>query len=130
MDKKNRENKQFITKSILEKSLKNQSKVILSTVDKRFKQVDKRFEQVDWSFKQISQTFGDISNRFKTVDEEIREKFDKVLTGQDEICKQLSDLIQENNASTLLYKKHDKKIEQHEKRIGNLELDIQQVVHK
>ena len=46
----------------------------------------------------------------------------RFLTQQDKISKQLTDLGQESKVSTELYKNHDRKIEDNEKRIGKLEL--------
>jgi len=68
-------------------------------LDKKFNSIDKKFDDVDGRFNQMN------------------EKFNEVLDGQDGIVKQLSDLEQESQMSTRLYKKHDKKIENHEERI-------------
>ncbi len=71
--------------------------------------------------KYLDKKFDNIDERFNSVEGEIKEKFDKVLDGQDRIFKRLDSLEQENQISTNLYKGHDKKIENHEKRIFSLE---------
>lgn len=107
MLRKNRNNK-MVTQKTLEKTLESQSKVILEAVSDKFDKVDQKFEKVD---------------------QQIKGKFDKVLKGQDKICKQLTDLKQESKASTKLYNRQDKKLENHEQRINKLELNIQPAKH-
>ncbi|MEA2113589.1 MAG: hypothetical protein U9P63_02970 [Patescibacteria group bacterium] len=56
------------------------------------------------------------------LDEKLKPMKNEILDGQDKICKQLTDLQDENKTGTNLYKKQDEKLENHEKRISALEL--------
>ncbi|MBU2579346.1 hypothetical protein KKF19_00030 [Patescibacteria group bacterium] len=123
---------QFVTKKDLEetlektldKALASQSKVILEAVDYGFRKNDKKFEGIDRQFEVAAERFDKIDKKFEKVDEQIKEKFDKVLSGQDKICKQLTDLQTENKSGMKIYKRQDKKLENHKRRIERLELKL------
>lgn len=70
----------------------------------------------------LDQKFNKIDEGFNEVDKQIKEKFDKILSAQDGISKQLTDLQQENKMVLDLYKRHDESIEGHEQRISKLEI--------
>jgi len=90
-------------------------------MDRKFGQVDRKFDQMDRRFDQMDRRFGQVDKRINQMNKKIDNKFGEVLSGQDGIVKQLSDLEQESQMSTELYKKHDKEIQGHEKRILSLE---------
>lgn len=77
-------------------------------------------------FPALDDKFAKIDDKFAKIDGEIKVKFDRVLTGQDKILKELVDLKTEQTADTAVHKRHDEKLENHERRIGVVEkkLDI------
>lgn len=82
------------------------------------------FPALDDKFAKIDGKFAKIDNHFEKIEEEIREKFDKVLNGQDKILKTIEDLRSDNIASTQLYKKQERKLENHEIRIKIIEKKV------
>src|SRR3989338_9430237 len=96
--------------------------------DGRFGRVDERFIKMEKRFDRVDERFIKMEKRFDRVDDQIKEKFNKVLDGQDRISKQLTDLQQESKMSLRLYQRHDKKIENHEERIYELELKAEPVL--
>ncbi len=99
----------------MEKAMGKQTKVILKALDFGFNGV-----KADTAiFKE------NVNNRMDKTEAnivELKKKADKSLTQQDNICKQLSDIREENKMNFNLYKRHDEKIEDHEQRINNLEI--------
>lgn len=69
----------------------------------------------------IKNDVSDLKNKFVKLEKNDK----KILTWQDRISKQLTELKQESKMDTASYKRHDEKIEGHEERISNLELKIQ-----
>ena len=55
------------------------------------------------------------------IKEEIRGSMNKFLTEADKISKKIDILLQEKEMGMALYQRHDKKLEEHEKRITALE---------
>lgn len=68
--------------------------------------------------------FPALDDKFAKIDGEIKEKFDKVLTGQDKILKSIEDLSSENTADIELHKKQEEKLENHEARIKIVERKV------
>lgn len=60
----------------------------------------------------------------KKLDKKLKLLRDEIVSGQDKICKQLSDLHDEEKAEIEAYKRHDKKLENHEERIVTLETKV------
>ena len=116
MLRRNKDN-QLITKKdldkTLEKALSKQSNVILEAVDFGFKKVNKEIEVLK----------TDVSV-LKTDVSELKETTGKILSREDKIFKQLDDLKQEEKMSTVSYKRHDEKLENHEQRISGLETTV------
>ncbi|MBU1137173.1 hypothetical protein KKD72_02275 [Patescibacteria group bacterium] len=88
----------------IDRAMESQSKTIL-------KAVDFKFNKLDGEIKEIKRDVKKSDN-----------KIDRVLNQQDKILKKLTDLSDESVASIDLYKKHDKKIENHDERILALEI--------
>lgn len=86
-----------------------------------FPALDDKFAKIDDKFVKVNERFNKIDARFDKVDEEIEEKFDKIMLGQDKILNELVDLKAENTASAELYKRQDRKIENHDIRIITIE---------
>ncbi|MFH1761482.1 MAG: hypothetical protein ABIA63_10325 [bacterium] len=61
-----------------------------------------------------------LSDVFATK-EELKGLKNEILTGQDKILKNVEDMRLEQKMAYAQYKRHDEKIENHEKRIGTLE---------
>lgn len=59
----------------------------------------------------------EISGLRDKLKDEMREKFDLVLTGQDQILKRLENLETDNTMDTAVHRRHEDKLENHEKRI-------------
>lgn len=75
-------------------------------------------------FPALDDKFAKIDDKFTKVDGEIKEKFDKVLIGQDKILKSIEDLSSENTAGIELHKKQEYKLENHEVRIKIVERKV------
>ncbi len=75
-------------------------------------------------FPALDDKFAKIDGRFNKVEEEIKEKFGKVLTGQDKILKGIEDLKSEQTADTAVHKRQDGKLENHETRIKIVERKV------
>lgn len=86
-----------------------------------FPALDDKFAKIDDKFVKVNERFNKIDARFDKVDEEIEEKFDKIMVGQDKILNELAGLRAENTASAELYKRQDRKIENHDIRIITIE---------
>ncbi len=72
------------------------------------------FPALDHKFTKIDETFIKIDKRFDGIDKEIKEKFDKVLDGQDKLVKSIENLKSDNTAGSEAYKRQDGKLENHE----------------
>lgn len=66
-------------------------------------------------------TKNDLDDKFEKFKKETIGGVDKLLTKADKVCKDLDTLLKEEKSGTALYKRHDKKLEHHEKRIKKLE---------
>lgn len=75
-------------------------------------------------FPALDHKFAKINNHFEEIHKEIEEKFDKVMTGQDKILNEIAAFRSESIASVDLYKKQDKKLENHEIRIMVVEQKV------
>ncbi|MBU4338640.1 hypothetical protein KKB43_03015 [Patescibacteria group bacterium] len=82
-----------------------------------FSKIDDKFSQIDEKFTKINNRFNKIDKRFDNVDKEIKEKFDKVLDGQDKIMKSIGDLKSDNIADSEVHKRQEEKNENFEIRI-------------
>ena len=65
--------------------------------------------------------FPALDDKFAKIKEEIQEKFDKVLDGQDKILKTMEDLKSDNTAGSESEKRQEVKLENHEIRIKIVE---------
>jgi len=128
--KKRNKNKQ-VTVGDLDKALSSQSKTILREVDVKLESQTKAFDvKIDKAMESQSETILEaLDFRFDKFSGEIKKdlgkkdnKINKILNQQDKILKKLTDLNDESVASFDLYKKHDKKIANHEERILALEI--------
>jgi len=72
-------------------------------------------------FPALDDRFAKIDDRFAKIDKEIKEKFDKVLTGQDKILKKLEDTETEQAMDIRVHKRQNEKLENHEERIQIVE---------
>lgn len=75
----------------------------------------------DVLFPVLDNKFAKIDEKFNNIDKEIKEKFDKVLIGQDKIMKTLEDIKSDNIASLGSEKRQEEKLEDHEIRIKRVE---------
>lgn len=88
------------------------------TIDKLAKLTQKGFEAFENKMKK------EIKNEISGLREEMSEKFDRVLTGQDQILKRLEDLETDNVMDLAVHhNRHEDKLGDHEKRIVVLEKD-------
>ncbi|MFH1611749.1 MAG: hypothetical protein ABH887_00560 [bacterium] len=135
----------------LDKAFEKQTKVILKAVDLRIGDAKNELKtDIGKVRKELKTDIGNVRNELKTDISDLRkelktdvavlkidvaelgekvgentEKIDKVLEQQDGIVKLLIDLKEESKAGFAIYKRHDSKIENHEERIGSLEIKIQ-----
>lgn len=129
--------KKFKAKKIRQKSLtlndlaKYNQEVLFSALDhnfakinKKFTKIDDKFTKIDETFIKIDQRFDEMDKRFDGIDKEIKEKFDKVLDGQDKLMKSIENLKSDNTASSEAYKRQDKKLDNHETRIVAMEQKV------
>ncbi len=72
-------------------------------------------------FPVLDNKLAKIDEKFKNIDNEIKEKFNKVLIGQDKIMKTLEDIKSDNTASLGAQKRQEDKLEDHEIRIKIVE---------
>lgn len=121
MAKKTRIQKSNQKPLTLDGLVKYNQEVLFPALDDKFAKIDGRFVKIDDKFVKVNERFNKIDARFDKVDEEIEEKFDKIMLGQDKILNELVDLKAENTASAELYKRQDRKIENHDIRIITIE---------
>ncbi|MFH0805534.1 MAG: hypothetical protein V1901_01420 [Patescibacteria group bacterium] len=115
----------------LEKVLELQSKTILKAVDFGFKNIKKDIKGMKGDMGGMKRDIGGIKGEIVGIKYEIgaikndvkdlKQDTRKILNQQDRFVKRLDDLDQEDKMSTEIYKKHDKKIENHEERILAIE---------
>lgn len=72
-------------------------------------------------------TKEDLKNLENDFSEEMSEKFDKVLTSNDKIAKNLETLVQENTMQYSQNRRFSDDLEDHEKRIEKLELNVKTI---
>ena len=60
---------------------------------------------------------GEMKNEIGGLRDEMSEKFDRVLSGQDKILKRSEDLETDNVMSAAVHRRQDDKLENHEERI-------------
>ncbi len=77
------------------------------TVDKLAEITQKGFEEMR----------GEIKDEVGGLRDEMNEKFNRVFIGQDQILKRLEDLEADNTMDTVIYRQHEDKLKNHEKRI-------------
>ena len=92
---------------------------LVGTVDKLAEITHRGFEELKGEMK------NDLRNEIGGLREELKnemsEKFDRVLTGQDRISKRLEDLETENVMDAAVHRRQDDKLENHEERIVIME---------
>lgn len=122
--------KKHKVKKIYQKSLtlndlvKYNQEVLFPAMDHKFAKIDNKFIKIDNHFAKIDEKFAKIDDHFEEIHKEIKEKFDKVMIGQDKILKEITDSRSENIAGVDLYKRQDKKLENHEIRIKIVEQKV------
>jgi hypothetical protein len=81
------------------------------TIDKLAELTQKGFEALGFD------TENKINGLRDELKDEMSEKFDMVLTGQDQILKRLENLETDNTMDAVAHRRHEGKLENHEKRI-------------
>lgn len=117
MVKKHKANKIYQKSLTLNDLVKYNQEVLFPSMDHKFAKIDHKFAKID-------EKFAKIDNQFEEIHKEIEEKFDKIMTGQDKILNEIAAIRSESIASVDLYKRQDKKLENHETRIKIVEQKV------
>jgi len=96
------------------------------TLDKLAEMTQRGFEALENKMKneigglrdEMKNEIGGLRDGLKS---EISEKFDRILTGQDQILKRSEDLETDNTMSAAVHRRQDDKLENHEERIAVVE---------
>jgi len=99
-------------------------KVLLPAINQRFEKVDQCFDENDRRFDKILHRFDKVDEQFVEVKKEIGEKFDRVLEGEDRLMKRIVDNEIEQGAHTVQHDRQRDQLDEHEKRIGQLESKV------
>ena len=99
----------------------NENPELIEFIGDKFERMDEHFERVDEHFERVDKRFEEVDERLDGLQNEVREKYDKILNGQDTISGKLNQIITEQQANTQSYKHHDEKLEDHEGRLEKLE---------
>lgn len=100
------------------------------TIDKLAEITQKGFETLESKLEnkmdsKINGLRDEMGNKIDGLRDELKgemsEKFDMVLSGQDQILKRLENLESDNTMDSAVYRRHEDKLENHEKRIAVLE---------
>jgi len=87
--------------------------------------IDKLAELTQRGFEALgSEIESKMKSEISGLKGEMKEKFDVVLNNQDHILKRLEDLEADNVMDTAVYRRHEDKLENHEKRIVVVENKI------
>lgn len=96
------------------------------TIDKLAELTQRGFEEMRYEMKSeiggLRYEMKDEANGLRgELKDEMSEKFDMVLIGQDQILKRLENLETDNTMDTAVHRRHEDKLENHEKRIVIIE---------
>lgn len=110
--------------ALTKKDLVKIKDVVFEVIEPMMVASQNEFVKIDDKFAKIDNQFAKIDDHFEEIHKEIKEKFDKVMIGQDKILKEITDSRSENIAGVDLYKRQDKKLENHEIRIKIVEQKV------
>ena len=99
------------------------------TIDKLAEITQKGFEEMRGEIKrEVGGLRGEMKDEVSDLRDELKsemsEKFDKVLNGQDQILERLDNLETDNTMDSAVHRRHEDKLENHEKRIAVVENKI------
>jgi len=106
---------ELVTKGYLTDKLADFSEALIDQIDSR---MDKRIGQVE---DRLDKRIDRVEHRIDQVESNLDKKFDRVYISLDKVIKELQDMREEDAAGNLQERRLEKKVEDHEKRIKNLE---------
>jgi len=71
--------------------------------------------------KDLFATETKLDNKIESLESKMNAKFDNLIVGQDQIMSKIESMTMESTVSAEQYKRHDAKLENHDKRITALE---------